>query len=208
MALNSESSIKLIDLLCEGPIEGLATQSNKSIFLDETSADQKAVLSSDFAIRKGTASQTRIGISDQFANATTTIIAVDTQVGENYSEKINENNQVDERKYGEGSLVKTITDPNANFVRLLFTIPKLFSTAVEGLARGQLFPAAIRIRISIKSKNSGFNSVTFDGQINVPIQANDIIKISKGEISLKLIQPPGIDFLSILREKLGWGYKP
>lgn len=164
MALNSESSIKLIDLLCEGPIEGLATQSNKSIFLDETSADQKAVLSSDFAIRKGTASQTRIGISDQFANATTTIIAVDTQVGENYSEVIDENNQVITRKYGDGSLVKTITDPNANFVRLLFTIPKLFSTAVEGLARGQLFPAAIRIRISIKSKNSAFNTVTFDGQ--------------------------------------------
>ena len=61
MALNSESSIKLIDLLCEGPIEGLATQSSKSIFLDETSADQKAVKSNDFAIRKGTASQTGDG---------------------------------------------------------------------------------------------------------------------------------------------------
>ncbi|BAQ93365.1 phage-related protein tail component [uncultured Mediterranean phage uvMED] len=164
MALNSESSIKLIDLLCEGPIEGLATQSSKSIFLDETSADQKAVLSSDFAIRKGTANQTRIGLSEQFANATTTIINVGTQVGENYSEKVDENNEVVERKYGDGNIVKTITDPKVNFVKLLFTIPKLFSTAVEGLARGQLFPAAIRIRIAVKSKNSAFNTVTFDGQ--------------------------------------------
>jgi len=164
MALNSESSIKLIDLLCEGPIEGLATQSSKSIFLDETSADQKAVKSNDFAIRKGTASQTRIGISDQFANATTTIIDVGTQVGENYSEEVDENNEVLKRNYGAGSLVKTITDPKTNFVKLLFTIPKLFSTAVEGLARGQLFPAAIRIRIAVKSKNSAFNTVTFDGQ--------------------------------------------
>jgi predicted phage tail protein len=164
MALNSESSIKLIDLLCEGPIEGLVTQSSKSIFLDETSADQKAVKSSDFAIRKGTASQTRIGISDQFANATTTIISVDTQVGENYSEEVDANNEVVERKYGNGNIVKTITDPNTNFVKLLFTIPKLFSTAVEGLARGQLFPAALRVRVLIKSKNSGFNAVTFDGQ--------------------------------------------
>ncbi|ADD94951.1 bacteriophage protein [uncultured phage MedDCM-OCT-S01-C58] len=163
MALNSESSIKLIDLLCEGPIEGLVNNS-KSIFLDETSSDQKAVKSSDFAIRKGTANQTRIGISEQFANATTTIIAVDTQVGENYSEEVNENNEVVERKYGAGLLVKTITDPKVNFVKLLFTIPKLFSTAVEGLARGQLFPAAIRIRIAVKSKNSGFNTIAFDGQ--------------------------------------------
>ena len=164
MALNSESTIKLIDLLCEGPIEGLATQSSKSIFLDETSADQKAVGSNDFAIRKGLPSQPRIGLSDKFANATTTIIAVDTQVGKNYSEEVNENNEVVDRDYGDGNLVKTITDPKVNFVRLLFTIPRLFSTAVEGLARGQLFPAAIRIRIAVKSKNSGFNSVTFDGQ--------------------------------------------
>ena len=164
MALNSESSIKLIDLLCEGPIQGLASQSNKSIFLDETSADQKAVTSSDFAIRKGTTTQPRIGLSDQFANATTTIIAVDTQVGENYSEEVDENNEVVERKYGNGNIVKTITDPKVNFVKLLFTVPRLFSTAVEGLARGQLFPAALRVRVLVKSKNSAFNTITFDGQ--------------------------------------------
>ncbi len=164
MALNSESSIKLIDLLCEGPIQGLASQSNKSIFLDETSADQKAVLSSDFAIRKGTTTQPRIELTDQFATSTTTIIAVDTQVGENYSEKLNENNEVEVREYGNGNIVKTITDPKVNFVKLLFTIPRLFSTAVEGLARGQLFPAALRIRVLVKSKNSAFNTITFDGQ--------------------------------------------
>ena len=38
--------------------------------------------------------------------------------------------------------------------------------------------------------------------------SNDIIKICKSDITLKLIQPPGINFLSILREKLGWGFKP
>lgn len=66
--------------------------------------------------------------------------------------------------------------------------------------------STIEIKLSEKSDTNA--SVTFDGQINVPIQANDIIKISKGEVMLKLIQPPGINFLSILREKLGWGYKP
>ncbi len=66
--------------------------------------------------------------------------------------------------------------------------------------------STIEIKLSEKSDTNA--SVTFDGQINIPIQANDIIKISKGEVTLKLIQPPGINFLSILREKLGWGYKP
>ena len=64
----------------------------------------------------------------------------------------------------------------------------------------------IEIKLSDKSQTNA--SVTFDGQINVPIKANDTIKITKGKITLKLIQPPGINFLSILREKLGWGFKP
>ena len=66
--------------------------------------------------------------------------------------------------------------------------------------------STIEIKLSEKSQTNA--SVTFDGQINVPIEPNDIIKISKGEVTLKLIQPPGMSFLSILREKLGWGYKP
>jgi NAD+ kinase len=64
----------------------------------------------------------------------------------------------------------------------------------------------IEIKLSDKSQTNA--SVTFDGQINVPIEANDTIKITKGQVTLKLIQPPGINFLSILREKLGWGFKP
>ena len=66
--------------------------------------------------------------------------------------------------------------------------------------------SVIEIKLSDKSQTNA--SVTFDGQINVPIEANDTIKITKGKITLKLIQPPGINFLSILREKLGWGFKP
>ena len=35
MALNSTSSVRLVDLLCEGPIEGFDAI-NEQIFLDET----------------------------------------------------------------------------------------------------------------------------------------------------------------------------
>ena len=64
------------------------------------------------------------------------------------------------------------------------------------------------VEIKLADKSNTNASVTFDGQINIPIEANDTIRISKSKILLKLIQPPNISFLSILREKLGWGFKP
>ncbi len=66
--------------------------------------------------------------------------------------------------------------------------------------------SVVEIKLSEKSNTDA--SVTFDGQINVPIEPNDTIRISKSKVLLKLIQPPNISFLSILREKLGWGFKP
>ena len=66
--------------------------------------------------------------------------------------------------------------------------------------------STIEIKISENIKTNA--NVTFDGQISVPIEPNDIVKICKSTTTLKLIQPPGINFLSILREKLGWGFKP
>ena len=56
MALNSETTIKLVDLLCEGPIEGLI-KNRESVFLDETSALDKEVESIDFSFRSGTGRQ-------------------------------------------------------------------------------------------------------------------------------------------------------
>ena len=75
MALNSETTIKVIDLLCEGPIQGLV-RGRESVFLDETSAVDKEVGKTDFAFRKGTAGQAPFG--GKFAGGVTTIIAVDT----------------------------------------------------------------------------------------------------------------------------------
>jgi len=163
MALNSESSINLIDLLCEGPIDGIVGN-RKGVFLDETPANKKSVGSSDFELRRGTERQTPIELSDKFADSNTTIISVDTQVGENYSETLDANNQVVEAKFGNGSVFQAVADTEVDYVRLLFTIPKLFSTAVEGLARGQLFPAKIRIRVKITSKSKETFIVRFNGE--------------------------------------------
>lgn len=95
-----------------------------------------------------------------------------------------------------------IIQPNMEALLIVPICPHLLSNRPIVIGMN----SEIEIEISEKSHTNA--SVTFDGQINVPIKANDIIKITKGEIALKLIQPPGINFLSILREKLGWGIKP
>ena len=159
MALNSETTIKLVDLLCEGPIEGLV-RNRHSVFLDETSAVDKEVKSIDFSFRAGTQSQAPF--DDNFGDNVTTVIAVDTQIGRNYSEELDDENLVRKRDYGEGSVVRTITDTDTDFVKLLFTVPKLFSQAVEGIARGQLFPAKLRLEIDIFGKTRRYG-VTVNG---------------------------------------------
>ena len=160
MALNSETTIKLVDLLCEGPIEGLI-KNRESVFLDETSALDKEVESIDFSFRSGTGRQAPF--DDNFGDDVTTVIAVDTQVGKNYSEELDDENLVLNRDYGAGAVIRTITDTETDFVKLLFTIPKLFSQAVEGIARGQLFPAKLRLEIDIFGKTQRYG-VIINGQ--------------------------------------------
>ena len=50
--------------------------------------------------------------------------------------------------------------------------------------------------------------ISYDGQINTPFKIDNLVSINKSEIKLNLIQPPDHNYLSILREKLGWGTKP
>lgn len=145
MSLNSKTTIRVIDLLCEGPIKGV--QGRKGVFLDETPAAEKEVQREDFSEIKGTLGQSR------FANQKTVVFPQDVnlRVGDNYSEKLNDAGRVEKRLYGDGQIIKTITDPEADFVELIFSIPKLYSTAVEGIARGQLFPARIKYEVQIQS---------------------------------------------------------
>jgi len=167
MPLRSTSTIKILDLLCEGPIEGFADSLNKdnlsnSVLLN----DQPAKFSGqsnfnkedvDVFLRTGSENQ---DVLDDFQEARKTeIISIDEEVGTNYSEKLTLNNTVQEkggRDYGGGQIVKKITDADAKNLQIIFTIPALFCQAVEGIARGQLFSATITIGVFIKSKVKGF----------------------------------------------------
>ena len=111
MALNSTSSVRLVDLLCEGPIQGF-DDLNQQIFLDETplfTGNDANFPTEDVDVdfRLGGRRQTRLL---QARNATTTITGVAVQVGENYSETVNDRDEVTARDYGPGPVIRQIAD--------------------------------------------------------------------------------------------------
>ena len=161
MALNSTSTIKIIDLLCEGEIEAIVG-GKKGIFLDETPVQTGNVNNySDehfsFDFRTGTKNQSQL--SDYQKGGASNLTNFSEEIGSNYSETKNAKNLVTARNYGSGKTVKQITDEQTTSVEFLFTIPALFCTAMEGIARGQLFNAKTRIKIFLKEAGTAFNEV-------------------------------------------------
>ena len=185
MALNSKTNLKLIDALCEGPIEGLVNRRN-SVFLNETRVtyDQQRVEETvSFVEKKGGRNQGGFNESSLLSDVQTTIIAVNEQVGKNYSEEVNDENRVTKRDYGRGQVVREITDVDVDFVQLVFTVPKLYCIAPEGLARGQLFFAQIKLAISIQDADGGYNFVKIKAE---GVGKNNIIKgISTSQYQFK-----------------------
>jgi NAD+ kinase len=47
--------------------------------------------------------------------------------------------------------------------------------------------------------------LTLDGQRGIPVQPTDILRVSRANEQLKLIQPPKKPYFDILRSKLKWG---
>jgi predicted phage tail protein len=157
MALNSTSVIKIVDLLCEGPIAGVVN-SNQGVFLDETpiqTGGSRNFPAEDVSYDLQYGGRTQ-GFLPQAGSTASTISNVGTQVGENYSETLNANNEVTARDYGSGQLIRQITDLEADAFSVLFSIPRLFSTAAEGLAKGQLFNGSIRVIVDVQASGTGF----------------------------------------------------
>ena len=185
MALNSTSVIKIVDLLCEGTIEGIVDGS-KGIYLDETpikAADgvnnfPGETVSYDF--RLGGATQGRLG--GYTDDGVSTVTTVNEEIGSNYSETLNASNEVTERDYGAGILVKQITDSEIDSFQILFTIPALFSTAREGLAKGQLFSANVHIKVAVQPNGGAYNTV-YDRTISGIATTEYQIKTPKIELS-------------------------
>lgn len=165
MALNSTSSIALLDLICEGPIDSLVGQWN-GLYLNETQ-----VQTGDTWNVEAYSIQAAIGLgssghdlplhegSGAGLTGVTHVNEVGQEIGKNYSETLNSNNEVTARDYGGGYLVREISDPTVEYFSCLFTIPKLYSVAKEGLAKGQLFNAAIQVSIQVQQPGTTYSEV-------------------------------------------------
>lgn len=198
MPLNSTSVIKVVDLLCEGQIEGIVG-GKKGIFLNETPVKSPKTKALNipkkhfkFELREGTRTQAQL--KDYQTGGASNLTNISEEIGENYSETVDDKNKVTARNYGKGKKIIQITDPQTTTVEFLFTIPSLFCTAMEGIARGQLFNAKVRIRITLKSKGTGFNEVfdeTFEGISTSEYQFKtppiDLTENEKGELTAPFI---------------------
>ena len=158
MALNSNSVIKIVDLLCEGPIEGIEGGS-KGVYLDESPLKSET---GNFLIDKNNVSfELNVGgrqqsYLPQAKGKTSNVVNVGKEVGSGYTENLNKGGtSVKSRDYGAGQQVIQITDLQVDEIDLLFTVPRLFSTAQEGLVKGQLFDAQIFFDVSIQAVGSG-----------------------------------------------------
>ena len=134
MALNSTSSVRLVDLLCEGPIQGFDSI-NEQVFLDETplkTGDAANFPTDDVDVdfRLGGRRQERL---PQAGNAATTITGVAVQVGQNYSETVNASDEVTARDYGSGTVIRQITDSEVDSVQLLAVSGFVFQFNVRDL---------------------------------------------------------------------------
>ena len=148
MSLRSDSSIHIVDLISEGPITGLAGSVEDSVFLDDTPLSQYKSIDNAVDLTLGGKNQRPpLSLLGQDASLDT-VQNIGVEVGSNYEETVDSENRVISRNYGEGFVVRSVTDTTVKKVSLLITVNRLFSTAIEGLGRGQLFNATVRLGIT------------------------------------------------------------
>ena len=84
----------------------------------------------------------------------------------------------------------------------LFTITPICAHMLTN--RPIVIPAASKISIEIITKFSDV-FITIDGQVNYPVEEDDLIIVRKSPHRIHLIRQKDKDFFSVLRTKLGWG---
>jgi len=120
-SLFSKSSVRIVDLISEGEIEGFVYEDRKSILLDDTpiTGHDGAINFSvtDIEVREGTQAQSYI---PNFPSSES-LVSVNTSVGDNDGD----------------SVVRTVTNPNVDSVLVTIAIPQLF-VVVNGLKKAEI----------------------------------------------------------------------
>lgn len=198
MALNSSARFKVVDLVCEGPIGGLATDDPyKSVFLNdialavEGEKTYKDKVNFDFFV--GTSSQDR-KLNNRRPGVVQTIntVTVGQEMGHSYQETLNpEDSQriasKDARDYGQGSVFHKVANPEVASIQPILSVNALYSTSVEGVSRGILFPASLDIRTSVYD---GDGKVVFEDYKLIKGIVTNGYQISLNEIDITPYKKP------------------
>ncbi|HEY2920322.1 MAG TPA: NAD(+)/NADH kinase [Candidatus Binatia bacterium] len=70
--------------------------------------------------------------------------------------------------------------------------------------RPLLLPPSVKIDITLSSSQEDAY-VTVDGQVGLPLQIGDQVKVEKSNVVVKLVAPSGKNYFDVLRGKLKWG---
>jgi NAD+ kinase len=60
------------------------------------------------------------------------------------------------------------------------------------------------IELRLKTRNEEV-ALTLDGQVGLPLQAEDVVVIRKSKTTFNLVQPMSRNYFDVLRDKLRWG---
>ena len=65
-------------------------------------------------------------------------------------------------------------------------------------------PDESMIELRLKTQNEEV-ALTLDGQVGLPLQAEDVVVIRKSKTTFNLVQPANRNYFDVLRDKLRWG---
>ena len=71
--------------------------------------------------------------------------------------------------------------------------------------RPVVLPGSSEVRVEPIMNGAEEVYVTFDGQSGHPLQADDVIEITKAELTLRLVRASQRNYFDVLRQKLKWG---
>ncbi len=61
------------------------------------------------------------------------------------------------------------------------------------------------VEVRLRSTREGEVHLTLDGQRGLPLEAEDVVTVSRSPRTLRLVKAPGRDYYEVLRTKLKWG---
>ena len=70
--------------------------------------------------------------------------------------------------------------------------------------RPLVLPPDVKIEIALHSSQDEVFA-TIDGQVGLPLQMEDVLKVEKSPVAVTLVAPPGRNYFDVLRGKLKWG---